>query len=181
LLNVGIMTVLCQIKGFPFWGRHLAPIFPFLVVALAIGLDALFQSGKKWSLVVSGLYLAFLLFSCLNLRLNVRNRKDDYRSSAQFAQAALARREIVWWSAAPEGAQYYQLPLHLPGEKTGGALDAMHLKPEGASREEFPNWIITSKPDLYDPFKTTEHIIQAQHYIVARTFPAFVIYRKPQP
>lgn len=76
---------LASIVKFPFWGRHFAPVFPFVWGLEILGLRALLAWLPRRLAVAAGLGFAGLLAgSSLLLRAAPRHGKDDYRSAVRI-------------------------------------------------------------------------------------------------
>ena len=158
VLSFLLLTLAAILEHFPFWGRHIAPAFPFFTLCTALAINTWRTSSPRWK---NGLIFAFssvLLFSCLQLRFASRHAKDDYRTAADFAKKALAQHQTVWWLASEITAEYYGLPMSYTSPIPGTVFSPSQ-GPEGdkplASCEELkrlplPNLIIISKPDIYD-------------------------------
>ena len=135
--------------GFPFWGRHLAPLFPFFAVITGWITCMAWRSSVTWRLA-SFTYIILLFVSSLFIRCSKAHAKDDYRAAAQVALQSIANEQIVWWAADPPAANYYIPQIKCLTEEgvlvlTFGANAVTEkLRPN-------PGVIIISKPDLYDP------------------------------
>ena len=183
---VGTFTMLLAasfIMRWPFWGRHLAAIFPLIVFIIAYP----FRSGINEMLLFKRVLLTFiillLLSSSLRLRFSPIYRKDDYRSAAACAKAILASGGRVWWAADPTGAEYYGLSIGKP--KKGGAIDPqVAVNIIGIPEIEMeaihpPTTVILSKEDIYDPRGSLLSWIKEHHYVIAQQFPSFKVYVAP--
>ena len=149
----------------PFWGRHLATIFPLVIYLIA-------SAGRKvlWRCPASGqptwfgvAFLVLLLAGGLNQRFNPACAKDDYRGAAALAKQALARDETVWWAADPKCAQYYGLSF--PNAGSAGRL----LLTEGLHTAALlglprPDKVLLSKPDVVDHPGTLRAFLTANRY-----------------
>jgi hypothetical protein len=171
-LSIGGLVAASLVVCWPFWGRHLSPIFPFFVLVVAIALSGAPGRSPHWIALV----LSVTLFcSCLQLRFFPRHAKDDYRSAAAIASVALREGASVWWAADMVAAQYYGLPLSENGPRIGGALAVMNPAREFVSTHEAPAVLVLSKPDVYDGEGALRELA-ANRYRLLRELPAFRIY-----
>jgi hypothetical protein len=159
-------------------GRHFSPLIPVIFFILAGGLLALFDKKAVWCKVVACCFLGLSLVSCLNERFASRHKKDDYRSAAEFARAEIARGATVWWSAAESGAAYYQLSVSDRPGVTGSAQLVINQLPEDLKRLAQPNFIIASKPDIYDNRGALANYVKVNGFRRIDEVPAFVFWRR---
>jgi hypothetical protein len=176
-LSAGALMLLSILAAWPFWGRHLAPIFPFLVLVIAFSARGATE-GLKSGRLGFGLLLGLWLTSSLLVRYSPAHQRDDYRSATQYARNAVNDGQRVWWVAAEIGAWYYQLPLE-PITSPGQVIDAANLSGDKVTQALPPDVIIVTKPDLCDIHGTARDFIGSHGYQVVCVFPAFTIYRKP--
>jgi hypothetical protein len=107
--------VLVALMKFPFLGRHLSPLRPFLVIFSACCCDS--KRGFGGRIMVCFLAVTWAA-SSLNLRCNPRFAKDDYRDAAAFAKESASAGEQTWWVANISGAHFYGLrPCKLGKDK----------------------------------------------------------------
>ncbi len=173
--------VLSIVQTFPFWGRHLAGIFPFFVLILfllSLNPTNVRESRPALLTILIGLTL---LCSSLFLRFHDDHRKDDYRSAARIARSALAEGRVVWWSAGPNCAAYYSVPLcgegPTPSRQCAYFLDN-HVAGAVTTLPE-PDLILLSKPDVYDRARSVQDFIEANSYSKTEELMAFRIYEAP--
>jgi hypothetical protein len=159
-------------------GRHFAPLLPVSVFLLAIGADAAWRRGATGKLLVAG-FLGLCLASSLALRFEPRHSRDDYRSAATLARAALARGENVWWNADASAAAYYQLPLTTNSAGMGNAVLVLN-PPSGFFVTAIPpKFVFCSRPDIYDSQKTLATFLARENFKVSAVLPAFHVLEKP--
>ncbi|MEO0453994.1 MAG: hypothetical protein AAFY98_07635 [Verrucomicrobiota bacterium] len=168
------LLVLAAVVGWPFWGRHLAPAFPFYLVWLAFSIKELFER-RPWM----GLTVGFLLFviqfgSAVQIRFSAKHHKDDYRTAAIIAKDALQNGKAVWWVADPACGDYYNVPRQ--SNVRNGAQYLMWERQSTLSQATVPDKIIFTKPSLMDPHRAVRQFIKDQHFIIEQTFPAFQIF-----
>ncbi|HTV63743.1 MAG TPA: hypothetical protein VMH30_14370, partial [Verrucomicrobiae bacterium] len=139
------------------------------------------RRGAPGKLIVSG-WITLALLSCLEYRFAERHAKDDYRSAAAVAKMALKEGQTVWWDADPNGASYYGVPLSSPSATSGrSAPEAVQISGASSALLEAlprPDFIIASKPDLFDPDGRIERYIESNHYTLEQTLVAFKIFEK---
>jgi hypothetical protein len=167
-----LLSGLSALFAWPFWGRHLAPVFPFFCVALAL----CFETATRWRQVLGVALISCSLASTANVRFNPLHRKDDYRNAAHIAKQAVASGGSVWWVAAPLGASYYGLTIP---QYAGRVLMMAATVPEkiaSVGGEDPPSLIILSKPDVSDAFGAVQSYLSANSYRLVRVLPGFKIY-----
>lgn len=158
-------------------GRHFIPILPMVSLCLGAGLLALWERRRRGRLLAAA-YLSLALASCLQLRSSVRHAKDDYRNAAALARQVLARGETVWWNAELRGAQVYSVPYSLSGPESGRAWVIPNPSAGFAEAAAKPDWVIVSKPDIYDLYGTVSAFLTQSGYDIERQMPAFSVWRK---
>ena len=170
-----------------FWARHLAPVFPFYVALLGCAIDSILKSRRLWLRAIPAALAALILYSSLNLRLNARHRKEDYRAAAQLAGEALRNNKSVWWLASPFVAHYYGLDCAyyepVPGKVFFTGRDPEQTeKPmpkEKLQKVPLPDLIIFSKPDIYDTTGTVRSLMKQKPYQPIKYLKSFIIWSEP--
>ena len=174
----GFLLAVGWVAHFRVLGRHFTPLIPVMLLLFVQGCSVLWSRRNAWAKGVIVLFCALSLVSCLSLRFLPRHEKDDYRAAAAVAKAALRKGQLVWWSAAREGAQYYGvLTASHPGSG-GEAIPLMNPTREILIGLPTPQVIIASKPDIYDGPMALAEYIREQGFQPAMTFTAFVIWKK---
>ena len=173
---VVLLFALGYLQDFRVLGRHFMPVMPVILGLFLLSISAM----KRRRAVIFCTALATIwLASSLSLRFAARHQKDDYRSAARLARAALAQGASVWWSADNAAATYYGLPL---GESGGSAARPIVVQsPAQLAGLPLPDLVAASKPDLYDPAGQLAEFLRAHDFIPVRDLPAFTIWRKPAP
>ena len=182
LVTAGCLFVAATVVGFPFWGRHLAPLVPFLVALLGKLVSNRSEATDFWNTHKLALLLCIpLLLSSLMLRFAPWHRKDDYRAAARLALRALARGGTVWWSADHEEcAVYYGLTpakATVPGARL---LLANCPSLEALDAASPPDLVFLSKPDIHDNRQYISSYLERMHYREAQRLPSFILWIKPQ-
>ncbi len=174
------LAILAAVAHFPFWGRHLAPVFPAIVVIVGISLSAI---GFR-RLASSGLAAVFcllLLASSLQLRYADRHAKDDYRDATNRAAVALSNGKRVWWFADVWASRYYGLDVTIKNPQASG----LPIRPDDFSGRYQqlppPDLIVLSKPDIYDKDSSLREFIQRAGYRQSGQVQAFQFFEKPSP
>jgi len=162
-------------------GRHFAPVMPVLLVAITYGLCALWAKRSVWARGMVLLYCALCLVSCLSLRFSPHHQKDNYRAAAAAAKAALGRGEVVWWSAAVEGARYYGVPLVNQPGTNGAALLVANPVRGTLNRLPMPQVVVASKPDVYDSQGTLAKYLGERLFVPVERLAAFVVWGRSKP
>ena len=158
--------------------HHFIPALPILLLALAsLILLALETKTRFWGAVAISLPVLWL-GSSLNLRWQEAHAKDDYRTAAAIAAAALVQNKEVWWAADPAAAFIYLTPVSF--EDVPGRVWAM----QGADWNDIrfklpPRVIIISKPDIFDPKQAIIRYAAENHFTPALRLPAFTILTRP--
>ena len=155
--------------GFPFWGRHIVWVVPFLMTATAATLESpsLFKKKYLGNYLLAALSV-ILLFSSLRQRFLPIYSKDDYRSAASIARDTLNDGKIVWWAAGTEAAEYYGLAK----EKV------IVPDPVFTPQYQFPDLIVISKADIYDRNGSIVAFAKSHDFILDATPRAFRVFRK---
>ena len=174
----GFLLAVGWVAHFRVLARHFTPLIPVMLLLFVQGCSVLWSRRNAWAKGVVLLFCALSLVSCLSLRFLPRHEKDDYRAAAAVAKAALRKGQVVWWSAAREGAQYYGvLTASHPGSG-GEAIPLMNPTRETLIGLPTPQVIIASKTDIYDGPMALAEYIREQGFQPAMTFTAFVIWKK---
>jgi hypothetical protein len=157
--------------------RHFIPTLPAVILLLAALMDTgLARKNFVWR-IVAVLLPALWLGSALSLRLRGVHAKDDYRTAARIAAAALAENKEVWWAADAAAAYIYLTPVAL--EEVPGRAWAMQAPSWDAIRFKFPpRVIVISKPDIYDPHGVVARYAAENHFVLARQLQAFTIFAR---
>jgi len=149
-----LLFLAALVVGFPFWGRHLAPVFPAFV-AVAGWIFCLCWRAPSLAIKISArALLALLLASSLMLRFAPMHAKDDYRSAASSAQETINEGGTVWWAADPAGANYYGIfPALLTAAAAADEKNVIlvsNMTYEQLSGLPYPRMLVVSKLDIYD-------------------------------
>jgi hypothetical protein len=158
------VVVLSAIAHFRLLGRHVIPLAPVLFVLLGYAAAAY----SRWQL--NRLFLILWMVSAVSLRFHPRHHRDDYRSAAAMARAALEHGERVWWVADIAGAEYYKVPLNAQNFTLSSKLDQDSLTTAPA-----PDLVCFSKRDIYDPRGKIDNYLREHDFKVTRVLPAFQI------
>jgi hypothetical protein len=165
LFAIGVLT------RFRVLGRHVMPLLPIVLLVVCLGVAAAWRRGR-FARCAAILFLSFSVLSCLSVRFAARHRKDDYRSAAHLAQAALAAGQTVWWNADVRPPFYYKFPVVGFGSERG-AYSLQNPLPDHLTNLPAPNLILRNRPDTYDVYGTVGKYLQARGYAPAQRFTAF--------
>jgi hypothetical protein len=159
------------------WGRHFTPLFPFVLLGLAIGITQLLQEKTVISKILVAVALLAFSLSALEIRFEPRHRKDDYRSAAEIALRSVQKEQVVWWAADRETGIYYHLPL---SNEAAAAYTAVLKEPsaDDLSHRPEPQIIVLSKPDVYDMTGTIAQYARSHHYRLTHLLQAFEIWER---
>ncbi len=154
LLAVGLpaaaVVLASAFSHFRILGRHLAALWPAVILLLGFGLASGWRRGMAGK-ILGIIFVIFYLASALSLRFALRHEKDDYRAAAAFAKTALNAGQAVWWNADANAAIYYQVPLTRSGSPEPGKVTwVIHPTAEQLAAMKAPAAIVTSRPDVYD-------------------------------
>jgi len=180
-LVVGL-SVLCLFGAaleskFPFWGRHLAPSLPFLLLALgciAASLKGVWTRRGQLFLLVP--LFALLIYSSSVIRWSPSHSKDDYRTASALAREAIAHGKRVSWIGATQPALYYNVPFSVIWPPVPGTASMVLPSP---GRDGQPDLIIVTKPDLFDRQRLLPHWIDRSGVKMTALCPSFVVYEFP--
>jgi 4-amino-4-deoxy-L-arabinose transferase-like glycosyltransferase len=174
VVAAGVMFVLCFTVGSPFWGRHLASLLPFVILAVGIAASAPPGTGQRPLNFLTLLLGVTLLGSSLLVRFHPNHRRDDYRSAAGMARIAIQERKTVWWAAARECAEYYGVVFceARPVEERACVILTDNREKEELEGLPKPEVIVISKPELYDMTRAVrsyvgDHRLQLKHRLNA--------------
>ena len=181
LVAAAMLYLAAMVVKFPFWGRHLAPLLPFVVAVVAFAAQARDENSSRWSRHWLALALALpLLASALTLRFGPAHRKDDYRGAVQVALRALEARRTIWWSAdAEECAAYYGLTTARATELGGRFLACHPTRPEVLTNGPPPDVIFLSKPDVHDTEGFVQEYLRRPGYVLSGRLAAFEVWVNP--
>ena len=168
------LCVLGWVTHFRVLGRHATPLLAVLLPVLALGLARLAR-GRWPGRGLAGAYLLLVLLSCLSLRLAARHEKDDFRSASFAARAAAAEGKTVWWNANKFGADYYHVALETNLTRPAPIWLVIKRTPEELRGLAPPDFIIMSKPDLYDEAGAVGAYAQEHGFRVVRRWPMITL------
>jgi hypothetical protein len=175
ILSVGCLLGASLASSFPFWGRHLVPTLPFVLLAVA-GVAAAIRSvwtKRQKAFLLVPLFVVLLYSSCV-IRWSPSHAKDDYRTASGIAREYIAMGKQVCWIAAPGPALYYQLSLsNAWPPKPGTASIAL---PDPGSRSH-PDIILVSKPDVFDHQRFLPQWINSPGIETSAPCQSFVVYQ----
>ena len=158
-------------------GRHFAPLLAGVVFLLGLGVSGAWRRGAAAKILVVG-FFALCLASGFSLRFATRHAKDDYRSAAGFACAALAQGKTVWWSADANAAGYYRLSVSTNSNEAGKALAIVNPPMEFLATNVPADVVIVSRPDIYDPHGTLAAFLAHNDFKKTALLPAFLVWEK---
>ncbi len=163
------------------WARHLAPVFPFYVLASGLAISTAARRDQRLT-VAAFVLCSLLFFSSLSLRFAPRHRNDDYRTAALLATKAIATGHSVWWAASWHCALYYGLPWNVARADSGTPLLKYLIDPaeHDLSSSNAPDLIVLSRPDIYDESGVIRHYAEARHYRPGPTIWRFQVFISPE-
>ena len=180
-VTVGVTFVLCLRVGSPFWGRHLASLLPFVVLAVGIAAGAPGAIGQRPLNLLPILLGVTLLISSLFVRFHPDHRRDDYRGAARIARIAVLEGRTVWWAAARETAEYYGVVFCKAGPVDRYACVFCTDNPEKEELKKLPkpDLILISKPELYDATRAVRSYAEEHRFQLRDRPMAFEVFELP--
>jgi len=172
----GFLSVIGIMTHFRLLGRHSSPLTPIWFFLIANGVVLLAAKPGWVGKILVGAFLSLSLFSSLSVRFAYRQSKDDYRRAAGLAEAALAERRNVWWSADALAAEYYHLPLSDAVASPNKALRVVNPTDRTMEGLTQPQMIVVSRPDLYDNSGALARYMAHRGFHATTAFPAFEIW-----
>lgn len=158
--------------------RHFMPVLPVILLVLAALLPAALTQPSFVFRAAAVMLPLLWLSSSLNLRWSEAHTKDDYRTAAAIAAAALRENKEVWWAADAAAAFIYLTPVAL--EDIPGRAWAMQAPQWDDIRFKFPpRVIVISKPDIYDPSGAVARYAAENRFETALELHAFTILTRP--
>jgi len=173
LMSGLILYCLATAVSFPFWGRHLAGVFPFVATALALLLHwsnrGLWRKmGRLGTVVLVGL----LILASSLVRFLPAHRHDDYRQAAVIAGELASQGQTVWWVADHSGGVYYGIQF----AETGPGI--RHAPNRTAIPDPLPDAIVISRPENFDSLETARKMLSTGGYKKSSDLQAFEVWRK---
>lgn len=175
IIATTLLFILSSSVGFPFWGRHLTGVLPFVLAGGALALKA---EARVLRVCLACALVCCYGFSSFQLRYASRHAKDDYRTAAGLAKTALGEQRRVWWSADTAAAAYYGLPLTKTAGNWSAARVLMNPSLVDVQDESLPDLALLSKPDVYDRNGALRRVLDAHGFRVTRELPAFSVLEK---
>jgi hypothetical protein len=179
-LGTAILLFLAAVVvGFPFWGRHLAPVFPAFIAGTGWVLSLCWRSPSPVIKISAVSLLSLLLVSSLILRFAPMHAKDDYRSAAALAQETINNGGIVWWAADHSAAHYYGLDTTVSENnysekgRSGSVFMANSKDEQYLVRLPAPQLVLLSKKDIYDSNRALNAYLIQNEFLTSNIFPAF--------
>lgn len=158
--------------------REFMPVLPALIVALSATILCAIRHRSPFLRVAAVALPVLWLGSSLNLRWQQGYAKDDYRTAARIAAAALRDNKEVWWAADAATAFIYLTPISM--EKVPGRVWAMQGPEWNDLRFKLPpRVIVISKPDIYDAGGAVSRYAAENHFAPAVKLQAITIFTRP--
>lgn len=170
------------IMKFPFWGRHLAPLAPFVTTLALIALNNSTLSNHSRKLVIISICL-LCSYSSANIRFSPNHRNDDYRGVATFVRDKFNAGATVWWSADLKSAEYYGLEIvsikqRAQSKDDTAIFQVMNDTTEDLNKLPKADWIVVSKPDIYDNKSKLGQYLKENNYSETTSFRSFIVWHK---
>lgn len=150
-LAAGLTTgmAICWLANFSFWGRHLAVLFPPVLLTTVVWLADASPARPRPRTVAVGTLLLALAWGVSDARLVLvpAYQKDDYRDAASIAmQQADATGAQILWAADPHAARYYGVDVR----KAAHATNEDEYEAEDAGAQEINLPIRAAATDVRD-------------------------------
>jgi hypothetical protein len=167
LLACALSSLSAFIKGWPFWGRHLAFAFPALFLCCALWLkNSRYQSLLTYCFL---LIIGIWTFSSMRLRYVSSYLPEDNRSAASLTRSILTAEGSVWWVASPQAAFYYiNSSSSILGEKIESGKFRVVLSGEDLETckyESLPDIVVLGRQDTWDANGLIREFIKKSGYI----------------
>ena len=163
-------------------GRHLMPVFPFILLGIAFLSCHAFDQSKHRSVFFISVYLFLAFASCFSLRYAARHSKDDYRGAAKWVLDHRLTNDVVWWAADPAGGMFYKvLPVGHNPQLNPIAFEFSLMNPIYSELEKvpFPRFIALSKLDVYDAHGAIQQWVKTNSFQQVASFQSFTIWAPP--
>lgn len=167
LLACALTSLSAFIKGWPFWGRHLAFAFPALFICCALWL----KNSRCHSLLPYCFLLIIGLwtFSSMRLRCVSSYLPEDNRTAANLTRTILTAEGSAWWAASPQAAFYYiNSSSSILGEKIESGKFRVVLSGEDLEKckhESLPDIVVLGRQDTWDSSGLIKEFITKSGYI----------------
>jgi len=176
-----LLFLAALVVGFPFWGRHLAPVFPTFVAAAGWAFCLCWRAPSLTIKISALTLLALLLASSLMLRFAPMHAKDNYRYAAALALEAVNEGGTVWWAADPAGANYYGIFPALPNKNVAAdkknIILVSNITYEELSHQPHPQMLAVSKQDIYDSKGALQEWIEKHSPVAKHIKAAFQVFK----
>jgi hypothetical protein len=178
LVPAGFLVATALSARFRILGRHFTPFETVVTLLYVLGAVAVWKA--RWPGLRVGIagFLVLSCVSCLSQRFSERHARDDYRGAAQMANNFLTNGRSVWWNADPFSCEYYHVPATKEKADRKKAWVLLCPEPGFANGVPKPDFVIASKPDVYDSSGGLHQFLTDSGYVVLKTLPAFVIFQK---
>jgi hypothetical protein len=185
IFGFAIPPVLCLFLvglfiNFNILGRHVTPAMPFVLLVVTLGITLLLQKKRALPGVVAVVFALLSISSCFGIRFCPWHSKDNYRGAAAAVSELVQDRQVAWWCASWEAAEYYHLPVRQkPDERSASILVVRSPNAEQLRSLPAPDVVVLSKPDIYDSKGTIAAMLQQENFSQIQTFKAFAIWKRP--
>lgn len=174
LLPLALLTLAGTAMDFRVLGRHLSPAIPAILLPIAACLQT-GLNGRKPALFLGAAACLLMFVSALNVRLNERHAKDDYRKATAIVIESLQNGKRVWWLADMNATRYYAY--------RAGGYPMVHriqeLESDPPTSPMFADVIIVNRPDLRFRYMEQGYEAYLKHHFFKLTdrFPGFEVWK----
>ena len=178
LLGVLSLAALAAAFKWPFWGRHLSFLLPFLLFNLA-EVPHQATSPKTGVLLTAG-FLFLFMASDFNLRFNPAYGREDCRGAVQAAQQEYQRGGTVWW-VAPSTSDYYGIHDRYGKPVVPDATPRVRFI-ENATAEELrgyerPTLVVVGSAEITDKTQAVSDFLASNAYRESDGLVSFELWR----
>ena len=151
---------------------------PAILWLVAVATSSVWKKGTRWHAGCALGLLAVWVVSALELRFTRRHKRDDYRTAAVVANAALVDGKEVWWCASQGPAIYYHVKIKGDEPNSKGIRLIWWPVPKDLSNLKPPHIVLFSKASLTDPNGALSSYLHDHQYRQTDKFPAFTAWEK---
>jgi len=172
-----------RFEHFQVLGRHMAVLFPPLLMALLMSQPRPSLSPRSSRLAVASLSALALVWGISDLRLVFLSKyqKDSYREASSIAlEKSRDEGAVIIWAADPVTARYYGINVEkwspspdydailrvgraAPASAIAGSSWDLNQATSQLANSPVPIILVLSRPDSFDPRETWRTLIRSQH------------------
>jgi hypothetical protein len=177
-----ILLSLAVAVRWPFWGRHLAAAYPFVLVWTASLLHSpMTRNSVSWRKRIHQIFAAALFLilatSSAMWRFSTEHRKTDYKKAATIASNAINNQRTILWAAFPPAAEFYGLDY----DSENGVYIEDGTKIEREQLMFLKPGIVVMSPrrNLHDPHGVIQEYLFENNYVKIPLHGGLTVWRSP--